>query len=72
MIQEGVAVKFWLLGIGVFAFMVVTLFTARFQIVPTPMQYGFCVLWSAMLSWSIAVIMRRMANTPVGDSKSDG
>ena len=56
--------KFWFVGLGVFAFMVTTLFTAHFQIVPTPMQYAFCVVWSALLSWSIAVIARRMAEPP--------
>jgi len=53
--------RYWLLGLGVFGVMVLTLFTARFVIVPTPGQYAFGVLWSAMMAWSLVAIVRRMA-----------
>lgn len=53
--------RYWILGLGFFAFLVATLFTARFQIVPTPAQYAFAVVWSGLLSWSLVVIVRRMA-----------
>ena len=53
--------RYWILGLGFFAFMVTTLFTARFQIVPTPWQYAFGVVWSGMAAWSLAVIVRRLA-----------
>lgn len=56
--------RYWVLGVGVFGLMVGVLFAARFQIVPTPGQYAFGVVWSAMMAWSVAVIARRMARPP--------
>ncbi len=64
--------KFKLVGFAVFAFLVATLFTARFEIVPTPMQYAFCVAWSAMLGWSVAVITKRMAVPQATTRKRQG
>lgn len=56
--------RYWLLGVVVFGFMVVTLFTARFVIVPTPGEYTFAVVWSAAMAWLVAVIARWMARPP--------
>ncbi len=64
--------KFKLVGFAVFAFLVATLFTARFEVVPTQMQYAVCVVWSAMLGWAVAVIAKRMAIPPATTSKGQG
>lgn len=56
--------RFWVLGLCVFGFLVWTLFAAQFQVVPTTGQYAFAVAWSAAMGWSVAVIVRRLAKAP--------
>lgn len=53
--------RFWVLGLCVFGFLVLTLFRAQFQVMPTTVQYGFAVAWSAVMGWSVAVIVRRLS-----------
>lgn len=42
--------RYTLMGLGLFVFLVATLFVADFQEVPTPMEYALGVLWSGVLA----------------------
>lgn len=65
-----IGMSFRFLGLWVFAFLVGTLFAVRFHVAPTHVEYALGIVWSAMLSSSVAVIVRRMAAPHVAGRKS--